>query len=239
MNGKINADLKSLKFILERNKPYMLPIVIIVVCIFLFLQFIIPQFKDLLIAQNEGREASSRLQKLKENLNVLINTNEDSLDSQLKILNLALPPNKDFTGILNAIYFASQKTGVGLGSFSLQIGDLSKAEKEDKFPTINLSVPLNADVHGVNSFVETINRTLPLSEAILIKIGDRTSIVSLRFYYKLLNVSNFSQDSSVIPLSQKAVLLINELSGFENTFSHPAQLELELPVATSSSQVNP
>src|SRR3989344_3104909 len=116
MNEKINADLKSLKFIFERNRSYILPSIIILVCIALFLRFVIPQFGILFAAQEEAKQASLKLQTLKENLNVLTNTDEKSLDVQLKILNLALPLNKDFSAILNSIYLASQKAGVNLGS---------------------------------------------------------------------------------------------------------------------------
>lgn len=234
MSGKINLDLKSLKFIFERNKPYLFPILIMLVCIILFVQFVIPQFRDLLTAQKEGKEASVRLRTLKESLKVLTNTNEDSLDFQLKVLNLALPLSKDFSGILNAIYFASQKAGIGLGSFSLQIGNLSETKEKDNFPTINLTVPVNSDAQGVNSFVETINKTIPLSEVFLIKTGDRVSFVSLHFYYKPLSASNYREDSRIIPVSQKGLLLINRLSGFENMSSGPVQL----PAATSSSELN-
>ena len=83
MNEKINVDLKSLKFIFERNKSYILPSIIIVICIALFLQFVIPQFRILSLAQEEARLASLKLQILKENLNVVTNTDEKSLDSRL------------------------------------------------------------------------------------------------------------------------------------------------------------
>lgn len=236
MNEKINADLKSIKFILERNKLYIFPLVIILICIVLFVQFTIPQFKDLLTARKNGKEASSRLQTLKENLNVLTNTNENSLDSQLKILNLALPANKDFSGILNAIYFAYNKTGLNPGSFSLEIGDLSEDKKGDNVPTINLSVPLNTGLNEVNRFVEIINKTVPLSEVFFIKIGDKASIVSLYFYYKPLGAPDYRKDSRIIPLTQKGISLINKLSGFKNMNS--ASLGA-MPAATFSSQLNP
>lgn len=230
MNEKINADLKSLKFIFDRNKFYILPSVIILVCIVLFFQFIIPQFKTLLIAKKDAKEASIKLETLKENLNILVNTNENSLDSQLTILNLALPLNKDFAGVLNSIYYVSQKTGVNLGSFSLQIGDLSEAKKNDKFPTINLSVPINAGVAAINSFVETISKTVPLSEVTLIKIGAQTSTINLSFYYKPLG-STSSENIRINPLSKKGLSLINKLTGFENISTSFSQRVL---VATSS-----
>lgn len=231
MNGKINADVKSIKFIFDRNKLYILPYIIIFACIILFFQFVIPQFNTLFTAREQAKKASEELDILKKNLNVLTNTNDNSLDAQLNILNLALPLSKDFTGILSSIYYASQKTGVSLGAFSLQIGDLSKEENNDKFSTINLSLPINSDVVGVNSFVENISKTLPLSEVTLIKIGERTSTINLSFYYKQLGVFSDKGSIQINPVSQKGLALINELTGFGNSSSFSQQ-----PVSTSSGE---
>ena len=232
MIGKINTDLKSLKFIFEGNKSYILPSIIIVVCIALFLQFVIPQFRILFKQQEEAKQASLKLQTLKENLNLLTNIDEKSLDVQLKILNLALPLSKDFSGILNSIYYVSQKTGVSLGTFSLQIGDLQDAKKNDDFPSISLSIPVNANAVGVSSFVETLSKTVPLSEVTIIKIRDIASSVKLSFYYKSLGLSNLKEDARINPLSQKGLSIIQELSSFENTSTVQ-----KAPVATSSSVI--
>lgn len=229
MNEKINADLKSLKFIFDKNKPYILPIVIMLSCIILFWQFVIPQFKTLLKAQKDVRQASERLQMLKENLNVLKNTDEKTLDGNLKTLSLALPLAKDFTGILNSIYYASQKTGVGLGSFSLQIGDILSSEKKDDFPKISVSIPINANTVGVESFVKTISKTVPLSEVTLIKIRNTASSIEASFYYKPLGASP-KEDLRINPTSQKGLSIINQLKSFENiSFQNT-------PISTSSSQ---
>lgn len=237
MNEKINADLKSIKFIFERNKPYMVPVIVILICVILFFQFIIPQFKVLALAREQAEEASLKLETLKKNLNVLMNISEKSLDSQLEIMNKALPLNKDFSGILNSIYFAAQKTGVNLGAFSLQIGDLSEAKNKDKFPKISISIPINSGGTSVNSFVQTINKTVPLSEVTRIKIGEKdsrikNSILNVSFYYKHLGSSGSNQDAQINPISQKGLLLIQELSGFENV----SPIFDNVLVATSSSE---
>lgn len=219
MSEKINVDLKSFKFILNKNKLYIFPIIIMLVSVILFFQFVIPQFRALLNARKEARELSLRLGAIRKNIDTLKNINEETLDSQLRILNLALPLNKDSIGILNSIYFTAQRTGVGLGSFSFRIGDISKSENNDNFPVVKLSLPINADIRAINSFVETINKTLPLSEVYFVKAGNVSSTIGLSFYYKPLGASNYSQDVGVNPISQKGLALIDQLSEFENSFS--------------------
>lgn len=231
MNEKINADLKSLKFIFDRNRFYILPVVIILISVVLVFQFVIPQLRVLLATKEEAKTASLRLEALKVNLDILTNINEETLDSQLKTLSLALPLNKDFIGILNSIYSTAQKTGVDLGNFSFKIGDLAKSENSDNFPIVKLSVPINSGVAAINSFVGDIMKTIPLAEVYSVKIGGISSTVSLQYYFKPLDASGYSQDSRVSPISQKGLTLIKQLSGL-GSVSSPA--DLSIPAATSS-----
>lgn len=219
MNEKVNEDIKSLKFIFNKNKSYIFPVVVILVSIIIFFQFVIPQFGAFLAVRKEALAASLKLEALKANLDVLTNTNEKTLDSQLEILSQALPLNKDFIGILNSIYSTAQKTGVSLGSFSFKIGDLSRSENSDDFPIVNVSLPINSGVTAINSFIETIGRTVPLSKVYHVKIGNISSTVGLSFYYKPLGVSNYSRDLRISPISQKGLTLVNQLGEFENISS--------------------
>lgn len=217
MNEKINADLESLKFIFNKNKIYLLPVAVILVSIILFFQFVIPQFGALFAATREAKESSLKLEALKQNLSMLANVDEDTLNSQLKILSSALPLSKDFIGILNSIYSTAQRTGVNLGSFSFAIGDLYKSENSDIFPVVKLSAPINSTVTAISSFAEAISKTLPLSEIYLVKAGSTSSTVGLSFYYMPLDSSNYSQDVRVSPVSQEGLKLINQLNGFTSS----------------------
>jgi hypothetical protein len=231
MNGKINLDLKYIKFIFAKNKAYLIPIVVMLISIALFFLFVIPQFKLLLKVQNDAKESLLKLETLKKNLNVLTGIDEDTLDSQLRILNSALPLSKDFAGILNSIYVAAQKTGVSVGNFSFKIGNLSQSESNEKFPLIKLSVPVNAGVGAVNSFVGIISKTLPLSQISFIRMGDASSTVDLSFYYKPLGASSYSQDVVIRGISQEGLNLLNKLNEFESPSS---VLQLAAPTSTAS-----
>jgi hypothetical protein len=218
MNEKINTDIKSLKFIFNKNRSYIIPIVIILISIILFFQVVIPQFGMLLATEKQAKEASLKLKTLKANMDVLTNINDDILNSQLQTLSLALPLNKDFIGILNSVYSTAQRTGVSLGAFSFKIGDISGSESKDNIPLVKLSVPINSDVTAISSFVETISETLPLSEVYEVKVGEISSTVSISFYYKPLGASTYNPDVGISPVSQKGITIINQLKGFETIF---------------------
>lgn len=214
MSQKINTDLNSLKFIFNKNKLFIIPIAIIIISIILFFQFIIPQFNGLLEIIEESKDVSAQLEVQKANAAVLSNISEESLSSQLVTLTLALPPSKDFIGILNSVYSSAQKTGVNLGSFSFDVGDLSKTETNEEFPVAKLSIPVKSGVTEINDFVGLISETFPLSQVNLIKIGNTASSVDLSFYYKPVDESGYKTNTRVKPISQKALDLINKLSEF-------------------------
>jgi hypothetical protein len=231
MNEKINLDLASLRFVLAKNKSFILPIVIMLVSVMLFFQFVIPQFNSLLQTHKDAKESLLKLEVLEENMNVLANIDEATLDSQLGVLNLALPLDKDFIGILSSIYSAAQKTGVSVGSFSFKVGSLSQSEKSSNFPTVELSIPVNAGIGAVSSFVEAIGKTFPLSQVSLIRAGNTSSTVNVSFYYMPIGSPDYGQDVRISPISQKGLDLINKLKGFEGASSGS---QLPMPVATSS-----
>jgi hypothetical protein len=236
MNQKINLDFVSLKFILNRNKSYVFSALIILVSIFLFFQFVVPEFNSMLKSKQEADDLTAKLEMLKTNLNVLTNVNQDKLDSQYNTLTSALPVEKDVIKILNSIYAVAQKTGVSLGNFSFKIGNISKPEAADN-SLVTLSVPINSGAEAANSFIKTLSKTIPLSEIDSIKTTDEISTITLSFYYKPLgDASSYSQDVQINPISKSGLALIDQLDKFDDTTSLASSSALvsQSPVSTSS-----
>lgn len=229
MGGQLDLELKTLKFIYSRNKQYIASLSVLFICILLFLQFIVPQFQMIFTAKEQAKEDLLQLSALKENLRILSSIDESSLDSQMNILNRALPSDKDFDGILNSINSSARNASANLGTFSFQVGSLSESAGIDRFPSIKVSVPVNSAVSAVNKFLEEISRSLPLSEVSLVKIGDKSSNVDLSFYYRPFTFPNGKNNLRISPLSPKALLLIDQLKSFEKTSVFENQ-----PIATSS-----
>lgn len=222
MEGFINTDIQALKIIFNRNKHYIIPIVVILICIGLIIKIIIPQFKTFLEVKEEARIASLRLEKLKKDLNMLESLSEEVLKSQLETTTLALPISKEFGGILNVLYSAAEASGVSIGKFSFQVGDLDKSgENEGKFSTINLSIALENNITPVSNFVNIIAKTVPLSGTSVVKTGEKGSTVGLSFYYKFLPV--ISSDSPIVPISREKISLLSKIGNFaDNLQTNPA-----------------
>jgi len=231
MKEEINANLKSLKFVFNKSKSYIFPSILIFVSILLFFQFVIPEFGLLFKAQEEVNALKAKTELLKKNLDMLTNINQDTLDSQYNTMILALPINKDYIEILNTVNVAAQKAGVNIGNYSFKVGSLGKSDSVDISPVIKLTVPIESGLTGSNIFVQIINKTVPLSQIDSVNIGNTSSSITLSFYYKLLDTSNYSQDALISPVSQEGLDLIDQMKEFRtaSSFSMPA-----VPTATAS-----
>lgn len=218
--NKVNININALKFLYEKHKEFIIPVVVIIVCFILLIKFVIPQFQRLFTLSNEAKKDSTRILVLKNNLNVLSTLTDSVLDSQLQIVNFALPTNKDFIGIINAISYASSFAGVSVGEFQLQIGDLSTPPTDtEKFSSISLNLSVEGSIDDVKKFIEVLSTTLPLSEVTSINIGNASSSVAINFYYKPFPPVAYSDSAPINPIPEAKLKLINELSNFNYSLS--------------------
>ena len=185
MNGKINYDITTVKFLYDKYKDYLLPLGIVFVCFILFAKIIIPQINNLSETRIQAKAEKEKLLVLKNNLRLISDFNEGNLNSQLSITSDALPPDKDFAGVLNAVSFAASKAGVFLGDYEFQVGDLSKtASSVGIFPSLQLVLTVQGGVNATVKFVEELYKSVPVSQVTSVKINLGRSIITAVFYYK-------------------------------------------------------
>lgn len=238
MVGRVNTDIQSIKIIYNRNKHFLIPFFIILVCIVLIAQVIVPQINTFFKVREEAKNASQKLADLKKDLSILSSLDGNTLESQLKIASFALPINKDFGGILSALYSAEKDSGVNVGAFSFQLGDLSKSEEKDaKFPSIELTVNFENDIGAVNNFIDIIGKTLPISDVSAVITDDDSSSVSLLFYYKVLSTSDIQKDERIVPISNDKLSLLGKLNTFNSTLL--SNISSESAESSSSKTTNP
>lgn len=219
-NSKVNIDIDTLKFLYEKNKEFIIPVAIIIVCFILLIKFIMPQFQALFTLGNDAKKDSSKIIVLKNNFNLLSALTDSTLDPKLQIVNAALPTNKDFIGIINAISYASSIAGVNVGDFQLEIGDLSKAAIDTgKLSSISLNLSINGSIEATNKFIKALYATFPLSEVTSINLGNTSSNVAINFYYKPLPPVAYNESSPINPIPNSKLELIDKLSNFNYNFS--------------------
>jgi Tfp pilus assembly protein PilO len=236
--NKVSVDSVTFKFLYGKYKDFRIPFIVIVACTVLLVGFLLPQFKNLLDLSIKSKESEKNLKVLKNNFNFLSSLNEDALDSQLKIVTRALPADKDFIGIINAINYASSVSGAGVGDFQVSVGELSKdqASGSDSSPT-SVSLTIDGDIEAVNRFIGTLGTTLPISEVTTVDTGDFSSTVTVSFYHKPFPSTKSQGISSIVSMGSDDVALINKLANFNYVTSQ--ELDFIFEVGTPSSRLHP
>jgi len=201
----------------RKNKNYILPISVILICVFLFFQVIIPQISGLFELQKQSKIEQDKLATLKGNLTSLTNLDSSVLDSRYKITTAVLPINKDFAGIINAVSIAASKTGLSVGDYDFLVGDISKPKTAvTKFPFLQLSVNLLGDITSASNFTSELYKTAPLSEVISLNSSFNSMSITINFYYKTIPPINFKEEIPLQTLSPKSQEILDNISKWSN-----------------------
>lgn len=184
MNKKISLDRLTLEELYKKYKDYLIPVLSIIICFFLLVFITIPQIGILSEKQQQLTTEKTKLHILTNNYNVLAGLDDFTLDSQLALTVGALPSSKNFTSVLNSINLAANKSGVFLGDYEFQVGDLSKISPGKNIPTLELTLFINGGVNETVKFVNELYNSLPITEVTNIEVNNNRSSITAVFYYK-------------------------------------------------------
>ena len=234
------VDFTTFKFLYKKYKEFTVPLIVFVVCTILLFTVIAPQFKGIIDLSKGAKESERNLAVLKNNFDLLSSLNEETLDSWLRTVNVALPSSKDFFSIINAISYTSLATGIKVGDFQVSIGELSDEESGEsggKLSSISMNLSVAGDAQDANRFIEALYTTLPLSEVTGVNTGNTSSEILLNFYYKSLPPTKVSGVSRIDPILSDDLALINNLAQF-NFVGDFDQLQSLFEAETSSNELS-
>jgi len=236
MKKKINIDQETIVFLYKKNKNYILPVLIIFVCIFLFFQVIIPQINNLFELQKQAKVEQVKLETLRKNLTSLTNLDPSVLESQYKIATAVFPVNKDFAGIIGAISVAAGKSGLLVGDYDFSVGDVSKPQTDvKKFPFLKISVNLSGDIKNASGFISELYKTAPLSEVVSLSSSTNSISLTINFYYKTIPPINFKEEIPLQALSVDSRKHLADIAKWSNLSFFDA---FSSPPASSSGTAN-
>ncbi len=207
---------------------------VIVICIILFFQVIIPQVQSWFSIRDEVIATQARIDTINKNINFVNNIDKSALNEQVDIATRALPLDKNFGQIVGAISDASAKSGVSLDDFSFQVGNVASVSGQPTsiqkdLSAVKLTVSIAGSVDSVNAFVREIREKLPLSEIINIDGDTHLTSITLQFYQKQFPHIVFKDDEPLVPLSNANIALLQKLSGWK-----PTESQSQGSVASSS-----
>jgi len=215
--NKISIDRNTLALIYNKNKDYIVPLVTIFISFILFMNITIPWLSNLSAKRQELKFEKDKLAILQENLKILTSLNSPTLDLQLSQVQDALPSSKNFAGVLNAISISANKSGVSLGDFEFQVGDLANNAVPSKgFPSLQLTLNLNGSVPSTAKFINELYKTMPISEVSSIQVTGVRAFLNTLFYYKPFIQKSIEENIPLKTLSSNDLDVLKEISSWNN-----------------------
>lgn len=231
MDLKINLDIESLKTVYQDYKNYLIPLGIIFVCIVLLIMIILPQLTLISDTQQKKEEEVNKLNILNTNLVQLESINDGALSDYVSTVTLALPIQKNFESVLGAISSAANVSGVLVGDYQFQVGDISHPPKAGggKFPSIEISLSLTSDVDSTLRFMDEIYRTVPLAEVKGVSVSGDSTTIDLVFFFKPLPPSGIDPTIQFRKITPKDKNLLNEIFKYNNVQLVENSIPAEIP----------
>lgn len=237
---KISIDQLVLKSLYYRYQRFVMPVSTIGICLLLFWFVVIPQMQNWFALRDGLTVDEQNLQVMHQNLAIITALDDAKLDQTLTTATNALPTEKDFAGILSSLQNAAAISGVALGDYTFQLGDLSGLDQQGKATQlpVQLNVILKGTIADAQHFVKQLKNQLPLSDTIAVTVNSNTTAtVTVIFYYASLPKIVF-QDSVPLPvLGSVEQNLLDGLSASNTTNATQLASPTALPIQITPTAV--
>ena len=218
MNPNINfSDSTTLRILYVKYKGYILPLIFLILALLILFNFSLPNFYNYQTEKSDFVNAQNTLNTLKQNLNIITNLKTNDLNSYSITVIRALPQSKNFEEILNSISDAESNSGVTLGDYSFQPGNLEKNLSTQNYISISLTVL--GDISKTEKFLRALKSELPLNNVLQISVASKnSSTIDVIFYYDPTTQVAFDPLNPIQELSNSDLKTIRNLSVFNTNF---------------------
>jgi hypothetical protein len=227
MNKKdIYFGKNNLRFIYLRYKDssyFMLSaiVLIIVMCILLVMTFILPQFDQWLSIRHEVQVTRERTDVINDNIEYLNNVDRRLLVSQISAVSSALPSEKNFGAILDALSASALRAGVSFQDYSFEVGNISSSSGQIQnahikgLSAVTITLVVDGTVDQTKVFLQEVAKALPLSEVTAIEGSEGALNVTFEFFQKNLPKVTLQDDRPVPRVINTQATLINQLTSWQ------------------------
>lgn len=239
INPKVSLDQLVIKALYYRYKDFVIPVATILICCLLFFFIIMPQIQSWLALKDAISGDSEKLATLKQNVQTISKLDDAALNTDLTLASNALPADKDFTGILQALSNAAANAGTSLGDYSLPIGDLvtNSTKVTPGVQPLQLSINLKGDMDTGKTFIDELKKQLPISDVTSITVNaNNTLSLTIVFYYAALPKIAFDDSVPLTTLSPKdeAVLQLLNVSPLDTNLEQTPSTPSATPATSSA-----
>lgn len=219
MNRPSVINQTTFHLLYTKYKNYSIPLIVVIVSIFLIVFIILPQFQNWQTSKTEAGLTEEKVQVLTKTLDVIGKTDNQTLNNNIQLTTRALPEDKDFSAIINAITNTAITSSVILDDYTFQVGELGSHDPKIQYLQLLLAIRGNAG--DVNRFIQTLETQLPLSDVTNIQInGDDSAQITLVFYYNPFPKLTFDAAQTIDPLTSKEESILKTIQRRINTFTH-------------------
>ncbi len=209
-------DQNTLRVLYRRHKTYLFPFLAFTVSLVIIVVVIIPEVQQMFALKSQEEMIGQKITIIRQNLTFLSTLNDANTNKQLQTATTALPSEKDFTGILSTISQAAAESGVLVGDFSFQVGELSASSKTTSLPTIDIVLAVSGGgIEGIKRFLHELANRFPLSQITSVHVNDTTSSVTVSFFFRPFPSLKTDGSQTISPLSQSDISVLDKLSSFK------------------------
>ena len=191
------------------------PIVVILIGLTVLVMFIFPQINNWFSVRSEVEATQARINIIRQNIRILENTNKEKVESEFIVASQALPSNKDFSGILDAINDATTKSGITLDDYEFSLGSVFTNKSGNKTPPDSSSVLLKLSIEGnsdsVSNFLSEIENEIPIVQLQSVNFADNKGQMQLSFPVKPFADINMRYDTPITVLTNDQRSLMQKL----------------------------
>lgn len=214
----IGLDQTTLQILYNRYKKYLISILIILVCLLIIFLFVIPQVQSFFLSGQKITEKKQTIAILEQNLQVLSGLNGSSvIDNNLTTLVSALPPNKDFVGIITAITQAAIGAGVSVKDYNFTVGNLIEEKPSSEQLSLLLNLTISGNWENAKNFITILNQQFPISDISNVSVTGNDYSLKAAFYYKPFSQVTYDANLPLTLVSQKDQTFIDTLSAQQNS----------------------
>lgn len=209
----------TFRILYYRYKAYVVPFITVLICMALFIWVIIPQVQGYFDQQSQIQTEQAQIATLKSNIALLSSSNSTTLNQQTRVVSDALPQQKDFVGILNAVSNASIISGIILGDYSFPVGNLDEVNTVNQTTGIQVVLNITGSLPNTRKFIAALKSQLPLADVTEVRIGESAATITALFYYLPSPKLTLNVGDPLPSLSKKDLNLLTNLTQMDKNQS--------------------
>jgi len=225
MKIQMNLSREAINEEIEGKKEFAIPLIVILSSVLLFIIFILPTLLSFSTKKGERDIEVAKLNQIRAAKEVLATANPETLDSELELASLALPAEKNFEIVLNAISTAASQSISQIDSYQFTDNRVNDLNAENSIPSVAFTIDVIGDESQAAQFIAELYKTYPISDVKGVSYNEGVSTISVVFYYKPFTAVQAADAALAREKSSEESKAMNEISKWSETNFIPSFID--------------